>query len=68
MIKSYSDTAASDFEWVKSSYSSGDQNCVEIARRSDAVPVRDSKRPHGPALVLHVDTWIAFMNGLKRGL
>lgn len=68
MIKHYSNAGANDFEWCKSPYSSGDQNCVEIARHPDGVPVRDSKNPHGAVLVLHLDTWIAFMNGLKRGL
>ncbi|MGW2372239.1 MULTISPECIES: DUF397 domain-containing protein [Kitasatospora] len=34
----------------KSSYSGGNQNCVEYALLPDAVAVRDSKNPSGPAL------------------
>lgn len=34
-------------KWVKSSYSYGDNNdCVEVARGSDLIGIRDSKNPH----------------------
>lgn len=29
------------------------------------VPVRDSKAPHGPALVLPDEAWSAFVNDIK---
>ncbi|MFI9355756.1 DUF397 domain-containing protein [Streptomyces lydicus] len=29
------------------------------------VPVRDSKRPHGPALLIPGAAWTAFIAGLK---
>ncbi|WP_411135348.1 DUF397 domain-containing protein [Streptomyces sp. C10] len=54
--------------WRKSSYSSGDpDNCLEV---SDAhpgiVPVRDSKTPHGPALVFPAAGWNAFVDAVKN--
>ncbi|MEV0266478.1 DUF397 domain-containing protein [Streptomyces sp. NPDC050617] len=52
--------------WVKSTYSSPDGgNCVEWAPSSVAtrgvVPVRDSKDPHGPALVFNTAAWSNFV-------
>jgi hypothetical protein len=49
--------------WRKSSYSDGNGgDCLEV---SDAhpgnVPVRDSKNPTGPALVLPAPAWSAFV-------
>ncbi|GAA3012822.1 DUF397 domain-containing protein [Streptomyces fulvorobeus] len=55
------------FEFVKSSYSSGNGECVEVARNiPGAVAVRDSKRPGGPVLVLAPTAWDAFRGGLGR--
>ncbi|MFJ9414165.1 DUF397 domain-containing protein [Streptomyces sp. NPDC101227] len=55
--------------WRKSSYSSGaSDNCVEV--RDDipgVVPVRDSKDPHGPALVIPAAGWTAFVTSVKNG-
>ncbi|MDF2260951.1 DUF397 domain-containing protein [Streptantibioticus ferralitis] len=31
------------------------------------VPVRDSKDPHGPALIFGADAWSAFVAGVKAG-
>ncbi|MFI2027919.1 DUF397 domain-containing protein [Streptomyces buecherae] len=57
--------------WVKSSYSGGQGNCVEWAPSrvvaTGAVPVRDSKDPHGPALRFDVSAWSAFVAGVKAG-
>ncbi|WP_327299740.1 DUF397 domain-containing protein [Streptomyces sp. NBC_01197] len=55
--------------WVKSSYS-GDNggNCVEVAPAfPGVVPVRDSKNPDGPALVLEQSAWSSFVSALQRG-
>ncbi|MEU9608876.1 DUF397 domain-containing protein [Streptomyces sp. NPDC048057] len=42
--------------WIKSSYSDNGGTCVEWApdhaTATGTVPVRDSKRPHGPVLML----------------
>ncbi|TRV76462.1 DUF397 domain-containing protein [Streptomyces sp. 130] len=55
------------FEFVKSSYSSGNGECVEVARNvPGTVAVRDSKRAAGPVLVLTPTAWHAFRTGLLR--
>ncbi|MFJ2439844.1 DUF397 domain-containing protein [Streptomyces sp. NPDC087658] len=56
--------------WRKSSYSgnNGDGSCVEVSDGHPAtVPVRDSKNPHGPALVFPKDGWATFVSAVKRG-
>lgn len=54
--------------WHKSSYSGGDQGeCLEVARGHADIPVRDSKDPHGPALVFEPSAWSAFVSAVKRG-
>ncbi|MFF3375502.1 DUF397 domain-containing protein [Streptomyces sp. NPDC002680] len=49
--------------WRKSSYSDGgDNNCVEVADGYvGLVPVRDSKVPHGPALIFGTGAWASFV-------
>lgn len=49
--------------WRKSSYSDGGaNNCVEVADNFPGlVPVRDSKTPTGPALVIAAPAWAAFV-------
>lgn len=55
-------------EWVKSTRSSGNcDNCVEVAFVDGAIAVRDSKDPHGPALIYTHDEWDAFLHGVKGG-
>jgi hypothetical protein len=55
-------------EWRKSSYSSGMENCIEVADGfPGAVPVRDSKAPCSPALVFSVDGWSSFVAAVKGG-
>ncbi|WP_112467748.1 DUF397 domain-containing protein [Streptomyces triticisoli] len=53
--------------WRRSSYSNANGGeCVEIAEDfPGAVPVRDSKNPHGPVVVVPVGAWDAFVNALK---
>ncbi|GAA2473006.1 hypothetical protein GCM10010406_05940 [Streptomyces thermolineatus] len=55
--------------WRKSTYSEGgDGNCVEVADGAPGVvPVRDSKDPHGPALVFPADAWASFVAAVKGG-
>ncbi|MEU9088816.1 DUF397 domain-containing protein [Streptomyces sp. NPDC087901] len=55
------------FEFVKSSYSSGNGECVEVACNvPDVIAVRDSKRVAGPVLLLAPAAWDAFQAGLRR--
>ena len=53
--------------WRKSSYSNADGgNCVEVAdTHPTLVPIRDSKRPHTPSLVVTAPAWTAFVAHLK---
>ncbi|WP_336049938.1 DUF397 domain-containing protein [Streptomyces sp. CA2R101] len=53
--------------WRKSSYSNKEGgDCVEVADGfPDLVPVRDSKNPYGPALLIPAPAWAAFIAGLK---
>ncbi|GHJ27854.1 DUF397 domain-containing protein [Streptomyces hygroscopicus] len=55
--------------WRKSSYSNQEGgNCVEVADGiPGVVPVRDSKRPDGPALVFPAASWTAFVDELTTG-
>ncbi|ARF54585.1 DUF397 domain-containing protein [Streptomyces gilvosporeus] len=54
--------------WRKSSYSnSTGGECIEIADNVPAlVPVRDSKDPHGPALVFSAVAWGSFVTAVKE--
>jgi hypothetical protein len=49
--------------WRKSTYSGGDNgSCLEIVDDyAGGVPVRDSKNPSGPALVVPGKAWTAFL-------
>ncbi|MDT0398886.1 MULTISPECIES: DUF397 domain-containing protein [Streptomyces] len=60
----------STVRWRKSSYSDGQEGgaCVEV--RDDfpgTVPVRDSKNPTGPVMVLDGAAWQPFIDGVKGG-
>lgn len=59
----------SNAQWHKSSYSDGDGgNCLEVSdNHPGVVPVRDSKTPHGPALVFTAPRWTAFIDAVKDG-
>jgi hypothetical protein len=52
--------------WVRSTFCAA-TNCVEVARTSRTVHVRDAKDPEGRALVLPVEAWRAFIESVKRG-
>jgi hypothetical protein len=54
--------------WLKSSRSGpACDNCVEVAFVDDAIVVRDSKNPDGPALIFTSAEWDAFVGGAKDG-
>ncbi len=54
--------------WRKSTYSGGQDECLEIA---DGLPtgspvlVRDSARPDGPHLLFSASSWAAFVGSLR---
>jgi Domain of unknown function (DUF397) len=51
-----------DCNWVKSSQSFSNGNCVEAAALpGEIVGVRDSKDPSGPVLRFAPDEWLAFL-------
>ncbi|MFI1962793.1 DUF397 domain-containing protein [Streptomyces pathocidini] len=64
-----SDDFLSAATWRKSSYSNTDGGeCVEVSDDFPAVvPVRDSKDPHGPALVFESGAWSSFVDAVKGG-
>ncbi|MGC5344191.1 DUF397 domain-containing protein [Streptomyces sp. DT24] len=56
-----------EFRFVKSSYSTWENECVEVARNVPrTVAVRDSKNTSGPVLLLAPAAWAAFQVGLRR--
>ncbi|MBV9023521.1 MAG: DUF397 domain-containing protein [Streptomycetaceae bacterium] len=53
--------------WRKSSYSSAQGQCVEVASLPGAIAARDSKDPKGPALLFSPGAWHAFIGGVTGG-
>lgn len=54
--------------WSKSSYSTFEGNCVEVADLGGgARAVRNSKDPSGPALMVTATEWVAFTGGVRAG-
>ncbi|MFF0060796.1 DUF397 domain-containing protein [Streptomyces sp. NPDC005279] len=50
-------------EWIKSSYSSGNGECVEVASNlAGIVAVRDSKLPESPVVRLPASAWTDFIH------
>jgi Domain of unknown function (DUF397) len=55
-------------EWVKSSLSFANGNCVEVAALPDGkVAVRNSRLPQGAHLYFTADEWHAFIGGVRNG-
>ena len=58
-----------EVRWLRSSYSTGANNCVETARpaagqSAGLLAVRDSKDPDGPALLFSPDAWTRFVTAV----
>ncbi|UGY92089.1 DUF397 domain-containing protein [Streptomyces gobiensis] len=55
-------------EWRKSTYSGvNNGDCLEVADDfPGVVPVRDSKRPGGPVLVVPAASWAAFIEHVRN--
>ncbi len=55
-------------DWIKSSLSYGNGNCVEVAGLSgDIIMVRDSKNAKSPVLGFTPGEWDAFVGGVRNG-
>ncbi|MEV3998298.1 DUF397 domain-containing protein [Streptomyces halstedii] len=56
--------------WRKSSYSGNEGgSCLEVLDgHPTAVPVRDSKVPSGPTLLVPAASWTSFVSALKADL
>ncbi|MHC3469332.1 DUF397 domain-containing protein [Streptomyces sp. 7R007] len=54
--------------WIKSRHSNAEGNCVEVAALPGGdIAVRNSRDPHGPALVYTPAEVAAFLAGAKDG-
>jgi len=53
-------------QWHKSSRSSANGQCVEVAHLGESIAVRDSKNPRGPQLVFTNQAWRAFLHAVKE--
>ncbi|GAA2342671.1 DUF397 domain-containing protein [Streptomyces cuspidosporus] len=57
---------SSSARWRRSTYSGGNNECVEIADNlPELVHVRDSKRPAGPVIRVNRAAWSAFITHLR---
>ncbi|RKN09624.1 DUF397 domain-containing protein [Streptomyces radicis] len=54
-------------EWVKSSFSGNNGNCIEVAKLpDDGRAIRDSKDPYGAMLAVTANGWSSFVAAVQR--
>ncbi|WP_078915099.1 MULTISPECIES: DUF397 domain-containing protein [unclassified Streptomyces] len=55
--------------WRKSSFSNSEAgSCLEVLDgHRQGVPVRDSKNPQGPAIILPESAWSTFVTAVRSG-
>ncbi|MBT2489154.1 DUF397 domain-containing protein [Streptomyces sp. ISL-96] len=58
---------STDLKWLKSSYSSEQGECVEVAPTPHTIHIRDSKDTTRPSLTLSPTTWSAFVATYRNG-
>lgn len=56
-----------DEDFKTSSWTTGHHWCVQVARKSEGVAVRDSKDPGKTTLFFTGNEWEAFIKGVKGG-
>ncbi len=61
-----SDSSSPDISW-RTAVKSGSSNCVQVARRDNAIMIADSKNPSGPILTYTLLEFDAFLDGAKKG-
>jgi hypothetical protein len=49
--------------WIKSSYSTNNGTCVELAILADRLAARDSKNPAGPVLTFPAESFRSLVRG-----
>jgi hypothetical protein len=52
--------------WRKSSYSGGDNNCVQVGATGESIAVRDTKNRPGGALQFGAGQWQSFTESIRR--
>ncbi len=68
MHENRSERPNSELNWVKSSLSFSNGNCVEVASLADGgVGVRNSRDSGGAVLAFTPDEWHAFLGGVRNG-
>ena len=67
-MENYPKSLDSGLEWVKSSLSFANGNCVEVASLPDGqIGVRNSRDAQGAVLRFTSDEWQAFIGGAHNG-
>lgn len=59
------DKRLADASWHKSTYSTGGNNCVEVASTAHATGVRDTKDRTRGSITVSPDAWSAFVSTVK---
>jgi len=68
MLGSTPEGPGSGSNWVKSSLSFSNGNCVEVASLpGGGIGVRNSRDSEGPVLQFTPDEWHAFLGGVRNG-
>jgi hypothetical protein len=61
-------TTVDGLAWRTASYSSNNENCVEVALSLDGVVIRHSKHPRAGTIAFTFPAWTAFLSEARDGL